>query len=1367
MEPYTSVLLNWNVVEKRIRELIAEDKYLSPKAKEAYAEYKKEQEKEALADEQEKLVDAIEAGDAQEEPESKEQESSTYTIYQISDEAEDRRDIIFENLEHLQNRGLSVDAANYEAVYTGALEEGITLEDLYEKFNIDHPADYKGRSMSVSDVVVIHQSGEDKAYFVDSFGFSEVPEFLREKETVLTPEQEQAKELINEFCYREYDHDADFYDLSNVEIAYTDLTDEADGKEYPIQASVDLEHNSIRLAIDGQIISQNEYDTLTDLIENELKYLDFDELTYVSEEDWEKFHNMEHTVEDNAREAELSETAKVEAKNFRITDDDLGKGSAKEKFRGNIRAITTLKQIEDEHRTATPEEQQILSQYVGWGGLADAFDESKSNWSAEYQELKSVLTPEEYNSARESTLNAHFTSPVIIRNIYEALGQMGFEKGNILEPAMGVGNFFGMLPEEMQDSKLYGVELDDLTGRIAKQLYPQADVRISGYEKTDFQNDFFDVAVGNVPFGNYKVSDKPYDKLNFQIHDYFFAKTLDKVRPGGIVAFVTSKGTMDKQSPQVRKYLAQRAELLGAVRLPNTAFKENAGTEVTSDILFFQKRDRLMDIEPDWVHLGMDANGIAMNQYFADHPEMIVGKMEMVSGPYGMESTCVPDESRPFEEQLREAISNIHAEYEAVELSADELGKSDLEVIPADPNVKNYSFCMVDDHVYYRENSVMKPADVSETQEDRIKGMIAIRDCTQELIQMQMEDYPDAAIMEKQAELNGLYDKFSDKYGLISSQTNKRAFNQDSSYCLLCSLEKLDDEGKFLGKADMFTKRTIKHAEVVTSVDTASEALAVSLAEKAKVDLDYMAELTGKEKEAITEELAGVIFKNPLTDQWETADEYLSGNVREKLSIAKNYAENHPEYQVNVVHLEQVMPKDLEASDIEVRLGATWIDPKYIEDFMRETFQTPGYLFDRNVMGIQYSDVTGLWNVKGKNADYGNTLANMTFGTGRANAYKILEDSLNLKDVRIYDTIVEDGKEKRVLNKKETTLAAQKQEAIREAFKDWIFKDPERRADLVKVYNERFNSTRPREYDGSHLQFPGMTPDIELKPHQKNAVAHVLYGDNTLLAHCVGAGKTFEMTAAAMELKRLGLAQKSLFVVPNHLTEQWASDFLRLYPGANILAATKKDFEPANRKKFCSRIATGDYDAVIIGHTQFEKIPLSQERQVAILERQIDEITEAIAQAKADRGERYTIKQMEKSKKQLMTRLDKLNDQSRKDNVVTFEQLGVDRLFVDESHSYKNLFLYTKMRNVAGIAQTEAQKSQDMFNKCQYLDELTGGKGVTFATGTPISNSMTELYTNMRYLQYGTLQKLGLGQFDAWAANFGDTQTAIDIAAEL
>ena len=930
---------------------------------------------------------------------------------------------------------------------------------------------------------------------------------------------------------------------------------------------------------------------------------------------------------------------------------------------------------------------------------------------------------------------------------------------------MGIGNFFGMLPENMQESRLYGVELDGITGRIAKQLYPKANIKISGFEKTDYPNDFFDVAVGNVPFGQYKVSDRQYDKNNFLIHDYFFAKTLDKVRPGGVVAFVTSKGTMDKKSPEVRKYLAQRAELLGAVRLPNTAFKENAGTEVTSDILFLKKRDRVMDLEPDWVHLSEDENGIAMNSYFAGHPEMIVGKMEMVSGPYGMESTCQPDTSRPFAEQLAEVISRIDGEIEEVELDELDDELSD-QTIPADPEVKNYSYTLVEDKVYYRENSVMKPVDMKDSMLERIKGMVGIRDCTQELINVQLQEYPDTVIKEKQAELNRLYDDFSKKYGLINSQTNKRAFNQDSSYCLLCSLEKTDEEGKFVGKADMFTKRTIKKAEVVTSVDTATEALAVSLSEKARVDLDYMAELSGKSVDKIKEELTGIIFQNPVTDKWETADEYLSGNVRDKLETAKTYAENHPEYTVNVQALTQVQPKELDASEIEVRIGATWVKPEYLEDFMRDTFETPQHLFDRNVMGIQFSGVTGQWNVKGKNADYGNSLVNMTYGTSRRNAYQILEDSLNLKDSRVYDTIVEDGKEKRVLNKKETTLAAQKQDTIREAFKDWVFRDPDRRQDLVAKYNKLFNSTRPREYDGEHLKFPGMTPDIELKPHQKSAVAHVLYGDNTLLAHCVGAGKTFEMTAAAMESKRLGLCQKSLFVVPNHLTEQWASDFLRLYPGANILAATKKDFEPANRKKFCSRIATGDYDAVIIGHSQFEKIPLSMERQEAMIERQISEIELAIEQAKADNGERYTIKQMEKTRKSLEARLEKLNDTSRKDNVVTFEQLGVDRLFVDESHFYKNLFLYTKMRNVAGIAQTEAQKSSDMFAKCQYLDELTGGKGVTFATGTPISNSMTELYTNMRYLQYGTLQKLGLGHFDSWASSFGETQTAIELAPE-
>lgn len=1065
------------------------------------------------------------------------------------------------------------------------------------------------------------------------------------------------------------------------------------------------------------------------------------------------------------KEPEIDKTGAV---NYHISfneAENTGKGFApKEKFRQNVEAIRTLEKIEGERRTATPEEQEILAKYVGWGGLADAFDSSKSNWANEYQELKSLLSPEEYASARESTLNAHYTSPVIIQAIYDAVGKMGFTRGNVLDPAAGIGNFYGCLPEEMQESRLYGAELDGITGRIAKQLYPHADIQITGFENTNYPNDFFDVAVGNVPFGQYKVSDRQYDKHNFLIHDYFFAKTLDKVRPGGIVAFVTSKGTMDKKNPEVRKYLAQRAELLGAVRLPNTAFKENAGTEVTSDILFLKKRDRVMDIEPDWVHL-TEKDGIVMNQYFADHPEMILGKMEMVSGAHGMESACLPDTSLPLSAQLNHALSHVEGSIEQADFNEidDELAR---ENIPADPDVKNYSYTVVDDKVYYRENSIMKPVDVSEKAEQRMKGMVAIRDCTQELINFQVEEYPDDMISNKQAELNQLYDSFSKKFGLISSQTNKRAFNQDSSYCLLCSLERLDDEGNFIGKADMFTKRTIKKQEVVTSVDTASEALAVSLSEKAGVDLAYMSQLADKSEEEITKELAGVIFQNPVTEEWETADEYLSGNVREKLSVARTFAENHPEYAINVSSLESVQPKELDASEIEVRIGATWISTKYIEDFMRETFETPEYLFDRKTMGVQFSGVTGQWNIKGKNADRGNALVNMTYGTGRANAYRILEDSLNLRDTRIFDVITEEGKEKRVLNKKETMLASQKQEAIREAFKDWVFRDPERRQDLCAKYNELFNSTRPREYDGSHLKFPGMTPDIVLRPHQLNAVAHQLYGDNTLLAHCVGAGKTFEMIAAAMESKRLGLCQKSLFVVPNHLTEQWASDFLRLYPGANILAATKKDFEPANRKKFCSRIATGEYDAVIIGHSQFEKIPLSTERQMAMIERQITEIEMAIEALKAENGERYSIKQMEKTKKSLSARLSRLNDSSRKDNVVTFEQLGVDRLFVDESHNYKNLFLYTKMRNVAGIAQTEAQKSSDMFAKCQYMDELTGGKGITFATGTPISNSMTELYTNMRYLQYNTLQRLGLGHFDSWAASFGETQTAIELAPE-
>ena len=1070
-------------------------------------------------------------------------------------------------------------------------------------------------------------------------------------------------------------------------------------------------------------------------------------------------------LQETESQSPIQNQSDISAENYVISDMELGVGTAKEKFQRNVEAIRTLETIESEKRPATNEEQEVLSKYVGWGGLADAFDETKSAWAKEYAELEKLLSEEEYISARESTLNAHYTSPEIIQEIYRTLQRIGFTKGNLLEPSMGIGNFFGMLPETMQESHLYGVELDSLTGRIARLLYPKANITVDGYEKTAFPNDFFDAAVGNVPFGQYKVADKKYDKYNFLIHDYFFGKTLDQVRPGGVIAFITSKGTMDKENPKVRKYIAQRAELLGAVRLPNTAFKANAGTEVTSDILFLQKRDRIVDIEPDWVHLSQDENGISMNSYFVEHPEMVVGSMEMVSGPYGMESTCVPDDSLPFEEQLQKSLSFIEGSYEEIEL--EELNEELIaEVIPAVPEVKNFSYALIDDRLYYRENSLMRPVEASGGMLERIKGMVAIRDCTRELIRLQLEDYPDEQIHSRQKQLNDLYDSFAKDYGRIFSKTNKRAFHQDSSYCLLCSLEKQDEEGNFLGKADMFTKRTIKKAEVVNSVDTASEALAVSLAEKAAIDFEYMSELSGKDKDTLIDELTGIIFKNPLSEEWETADAYLSGNVRNKLEAAETFAKNEPMYAVNVEALKRVQPRELDASEIEVRIGATWIEPRFIEDFMREVFETPEHLLNRDVIKIQYSDVTGQWNVKGKNADFGNALVNMTYGTSRRNAYQILEDSLNLKDSRVYDTVIEDGKEKRVLNKKETTIAAQKQDAMREAFRDWVFRDMDRRNELVSKYNVLFNSTRPREYDGSHLKFPGMTPDIELKGYQKNAVAHVLYGNNTLLAHCVGAGKTFEMVAAAMESKRLGLCQKSLFVVPNHLTEQWASDFLRLYPGANILAATKKDFQPANRKKFCSRIATGDYDAVIIGHSQFEKIPLSAERQTAIIERQIAEITQSIEEIKAEQGERYTIKQMEKMRKTLQTRFDKLNDTSRKDDVVTFEQLGVDRLFVDESHYYKNLFLHTKMRNVAGIAQSEAQKSSDMFAKCQYLDELTGGKGITFATGTPISNSMTELYTNMRYLQYDTLQRMGLGHFDSWASSFGETQTAIELAPE-
>ena len=1058
----------------------------------------------------------------------------------------------------------------------------------------------------------------------------------------------------------------------------------------------------------------------------------------------------------------------IAAGNYRIMDESLGVGTPKEKFQKNVAAITLLKELEAEGRQATVEEQEVLSQYVGWGGLSDAFDETKQNWKEEYQTLKDLLSPEEYTAARGSVLNAHYTQPIVIESMYKALSNMGFTKGNILEPSAGIGNFFGMLPDEMEKSHLYGVELDSISGRIAKQLYPDADIQIKGFEKTDYPNDFFDVAIGNVPFGNYKVLDKQYDRYNFQIHDYFLAKTIDQLRAGGVAAFITTKGTLDKQSPEVRKYLAARAELLGAIRLPNTAFKANAGTEVTSDILFFQKRESISMEEPEWLQLGETENGITMNRYYIEHPEMILGTMQEVSGPFGKETTCVPKEGISLKEQLASAIENIHGTMEVGDDIENEL-EDVAESLPADPNVRNYSYTVVDNEIYYRVNSLMNPVKIPAVTAERVKGMVGIRDCVRDLIAMQMdENATDDQIQQIQLKLNQLYDAYTAKYGVIGSNANKRAFSDDSSYCLLCSLEILNEDGTLNRKADMFSKRTIKKAVPITSVETASEALALSLNEKACVDLAYMSELTGKSEEKVTEELRGVIFQNPLTDQWESGDEYLSGNVRDKLETAKVFAENDRKYAINVQALEQVQPKDLDASEIEVRLGATWIEPKYYRDFMQHLLHPPAYWVGKEI-DVLYSEATGAWNIKGKNVDsYRNVLATATYGTHRANAYKILEDTLNLKDMRIYDTIEnEEGNEVRVLNKKETMLACQKQDAIKEAFKDWIFKDQARREHLCKVYNERFNSIRPREYDGSHLTFPGMNPEIELRPHQKNAVAHQLYGDNVLLAHVVGSGKTYEMAAAAMESKRLGLSQKSLFVVPNHLTEQWGAEFLQLYPGANILVATKKDFEPANRKKFCARIAMGNYDAVIIGHSQFERIPLSDERQKMMLEHQIEELEQGIQDAKYESdGGRYTVKQIEKTRKTLQRRLEKLNAKEKKDDVVTFEELGVDHLYVDEAHSYKNAFLYTKMRNVAGIAQNEAQKSADMFNKCQYLDEITGGKGITFATGTPISNSMTELYTMQRYLQYGKLQQMGLGHFDSWASTFGEVVTSIELAPE-
>ena len=1059
---------------------------------------------------------------------------------------------------------------------------------------------------------------------------------------------------------------------------------------------------------------------------------------------------------------------KREPINFRITDDDLGAGGPKAKFRANMDAIYLLKRLEDEGRLATSEEQEVLSRFVGWGGISKAFDAESREWSGEFAEVKAALTPEEYKEARASTLNAFYTSPTVIKAMYEALGNFGLSSGNVLEPSCGVGNFMGLIPESMDDLRMYGVELDSISGRIAKQLYQKNQIAVQGFETTEFPDSFFDVVIGNVPFGQYKVNDQKYERYNFLIHDYFIARSLDLTRPGGVVAVITSSGTMDKQNESVRQYLANRADLIGAIRLPDNAFMRNANTGVVADILFFQKRDRAALTEPEWVHLGKTPEGYSVNEYFVQHPEMVLGEFSSENTQYGkQEVTVKPIEEASLADQLHEAISHLKATIQEVELTDSDLEEEADTSIPADPTVKNFSFTNVEGKVYYRENSRMNLMELPAATTERVLSMIEIRNTVQKLLDTQLNDGSDAEVALLQRQLSEQYDSFTAQYGLISSSANKRAFQQDSSYSLLASLEVLDEEGNLERKADIFSKRTIRKAEPVTSVDTASEALALSIGEKASVDLPYMAELSGKTEEEIVEELQGVIFKNPLTDQYETSDAYLSGNVREKLRIARQFSENNKEFAVNVTFLEKVQPKELDASEIEVRLGATWVKPEYIQQFMGELLQTPWYLLGRDIQ-VKYAEINGQWNISGKTRDsYGNALVTSTYGTSRANAYRLLEDALNLKDTKIYDTVEDvDGKEHRVLNKKETMLAQQKQEMIKEAFKEWIFRDIDRREDLCKTYNELFNSVRPREYDGSHIRFVGMTPEIQLMQHQKNAVAHILYGDNTLLAHCVGAGKTFQMIAAGMESKRLGLAQKCLYVVPNHLTEQWGSDFLRLYPGANILVATKKDFEPANRKKFCSRIATGDYDAIIIGHSQFEKIPLSRERQIASIEKQIDDLEMAIEEAAMEEGSRYTVKQMEKTRKSLEAKLDKLNDQRRKDDVVTFEQLGVDRLFVDESHNYKNLFLYTKMRNVAGIAQTDAQKSSDMFMKCQYMDELTGGKGITFATGTPVSNSMVELYTIMRYLQYDTLQKLGMGHFDSWAASFGETVTAIELSPE-
>ena len=1389
---------SWRAIDSRLKELIALDRYLTEKEKAYLPTYEQEQAERRLQQAEEAAArEALKAAVAAMDETRK---SAEYR-FSLGDEVQ-------------------LGAQTYTVL--GYDDKNVTLSNpKYPLLSEDMPRDVFERRLRESEV-------NDR--------------LIVQNEVDLT----EAKRLIDEYCLDEFESEADYADLEHVALAFTTTGD----GEHTVEAQADLVHFSINRYVDGQLFESRSYDSIEELISNELQALDFNDLTYLDEQEavisypveeevqaeeapdvaigtvikWNgrkyevesigeisgdvsmrdiTFHSEVgfpinrieklHTVREWLKEQPTQEAEqpteqplapaweqpkeiklksividltqpRIEKHNYRITDDELGYGGAKAKYQMNVAAIRTLQTIEAERRLATPEEQEILSKYVGWGGVADAFDETKDNWRSEYAELKGLLTESEYSSARESTLNAHYTSPTVIKAIYECVANMGFTTGNVLEPACGIGNFFGLVPEAMGKSKLYGIELDSITGRIAKQLYQNANIAVQGYEDSSLPDSFFDLAVGNVPFGNYGVSDKRYDKNHFMVHDYFFAKTLDKVRPGGIIAFVTSSGTMDKKNSAVRKYIAQRAELLGAVRLPNNAFLQNAGTQVVADILFLQKRDRAIETEPEWVHLGKSAEGFTVNQYFADNPDMVLGQLTEESTQYGrQECTCAPIAGADLSEQLRDAMANIHGSITEYEREDDELSESTAESIPADPDVRNFSFTVVDGQIYYRENSRMNKMEVSVTAANRIKGMIELRDCTRRLIEYQLEGYPDEDIAREQHNLNTLYDRYTDKYGLLNSRANNMAFSDDSAYCLLCSLEVIDENGNLGRKADMFTKRTIRQQSVVTSVDTATDALAVSLSEKAKVDMPYMAELTGKTEEQLAEELTGVIFLNPTTKQYETADEYLSGDVRWKLQLLREI--DDPQYAANMAALEKVQPKDLSASEIDVRLGATWLPPEDIEQFVHELLSTAYYI--RNRIKVHYSPITAAWNIENKNADYNNVAAGVTYGTNRINAYKIIEETLNLKNVRLFDTVTdENGNEVRVLNKKDTILAQQKQQAIKDAFRDWIWKDPDRRDRLTTLYNTKFNSIRPREYDGSHIRFTGMNPEITLRPHQVNAIARILYGGNTLLAHVVGGGKTFEMVAAAMESKRLGLCQKSLFVVPNHLTEQWAAEFLQLYPSANILVATKKDFETRNRKKFCSRIATGDYDAVIIGHSQFEKIPMSVERQRAILPAQLDEIIEGISEAKRANAERFTIKQMEKSKRSIKLKLDKLNDQTRKDDVVTFEELGVDRLFVDEAHSFKNLFLYTKMRNVAGLAQTEAQKSADLFMKCRYLDELTGGRGIVFATGTPISNSMTEMYTMQRYLQYETLRRQGLTHFDAWASTFGETITSIELAPE-